>query len=174
MPVLMSTFRIARHGVDMDTGAVGVDRRGVLVVILLGAALFAGCFALGRAASPRTGSSTSQSLPGLPVAFAGAANPLRLSGAPAIQLRAKPALKHHAASAPERSPVLAAAGARTIAPVTTPVAPRAQGPVREVASTPAPARSTAPAPTSARSGEGAQSSQPHTSSGSGTSFDSSG
>ncbi|HEY2537763.1 MAG TPA: hypothetical protein VGI24_12375 [Solirubrobacteraceae bacterium] len=170
----MSTFRIARHGVDMDTGAVGVDRRGVLVVILLSAALFAGCFALGRAASPRTRSSASQSIPGLPVAFAGAASPLRLSGAPAIQLRAKPAPKHPAASAGQGSPAVAAARAHAVAPVPTPVAPRAPSPVREVASAPAPARSTAPAPASARSGEGGQSSKQHTGSGSGTSFDSSG
>ena len=167
----MSTFRIARHGVDMDTGAVGVDRRGVVVVIFLCVALFAGCFALGRAASPRSRSGA-QYPQGLPVAFAGVAVPLRLSGAPAIHLRTV-APKRSVASAP-KSRSAAVAGAHTIAPARTPVAPRAQSPVREVTSAPAPVRSTQPAPTSTRASEGSKSSQPHTSSGSGTSFDSSG
>jgi hypothetical protein len=166
----MSTFRIARHGVDMDTGAVGVDRRGVVVVIFLCVALFAGCFALGRAASPRSRSGA-QYLQDLPVAFAGVAVPLRLSGAPAIQLRTV-APKRSVASAPE-SRSAAVAGAHAIVPARTPVAPRVQSPVREVTSAP-PVRSTQPAPTSTRASEGSKSSQPHTSSGSGTSFDSSG
>ncbi len=169
----MSTFRIARHGVDMDTGAVGVDRRGVVVVIFLCVALFAGCFALGRAASPR-GRSGAQSPQGLPVAFAGAAVPLRLSSAPAIQLRTV-APKRSAASSPEsRSAVVANARAVAPTPTPTPVAPRVQSPVREVASPPAPVRPAQPAPAGTRTSEGSKSSQPHTSSGSGTSFDSSG
>jgi hypothetical protein len=172
----MSTFRIARHGVDMDTGDVGVDRRAVAVVIVLCAALFAGCFAIGRAASPK-GRPVGESAPSLPVAFAGAAVPLRLSSAPAIQLR-RAAPKHHAPRAPESSSVaVAAAGARAIVRAPTPVAPTVPSPARQVASAPAPVP-THTAPAGARGGEGGgggeKSSPPHTSSGSGTSFDSSG
>jgi hypothetical protein len=167
----MSTFRIARHGVDMDTGAVGVDRRGVVVVIFLCVALFVGCFALGRAASPR-GRSGAQSPQGLPVAFAGAEVPLRLSSAPAIQLRTAAPTRSAARSPESRSAVVA--NTRAVAPTPTPVAPRVQSPVREVASAPAPVRPAQPAPASTRTSESSKSSQPHTSSGSGTSFDSSG
>jgi hypothetical protein len=167
----MSTFRIARHGMDMDTGAVGVDRRGVVVVVLLCVALFVGCFAIGRAASPRRDPGA-QSSPGLPVAFAGAAVPFHLSSAPPIQLR-RDVRRPAAVRAPENQPV--ASSAPVSAPAPTQSAPRVQSPVREVARAPAPVQSQSPqpAPASARGGEGGKS-KPHTSSGSGTSFDSSG
>jgi hypothetical protein len=166
----MSTFRIARHGVDMDTGAAGVDRRGVVVVIFLCVALFAGCFAIGRAASPRS-RPVGQSSPSLAIAFAGAAVPLRLSSAPAIQLRTAAPRRRAPARASEGRSVVHSAPA----PVLAQTAPPAQSPVREIAHVPAPVQSPPPppAPAAARGGEGGQS-QPHTGSGSGPSFDSSG
>jgi hypothetical protein len=168
----MSTFRIARHGVDMDTGAAGVDRRGVVVVILLCVALFAGCFAIGRAASPRS-RPVGQSSPSLAVAFAGAAVPLRLSSAPAIQLRTAAPRRRAPARASEGRSVVHSAPA----PVLAQTAPPVQSPVRESAHVPAPVQSPQPQPppppAAAHGGEGGPS-QPHTGSGSGPSFDSSG
>lgn len=165
----MSTFRIARHAVDMDTGDVGVDRRAVVVVFLLCVALFAGCYAIGHASSPR-GRAVGQSSPSLPVAFAGAAVPLHLNSAPAIRIRT-PARRRPPARAPEsKTSTGTVAGAITPAP--TPAAQPVQNPVREVAHTPVQSPSP-PAPAKTGGGEGAGS-KPHTNSGSGTSFDSSG
>ncbi len=169
----MSTFRIARHAVDMDTGDVGVDRRAVVVVFLLCVALFAGCYAIGRASSPR-GRPAARSYTSLPVAFAGAAVPFHLSSAPAIRIRT-PARKRRISPAPQSKPAGVTVTPAT-APSPTPEAPSVQSPVREVARAPAPVRSTptpTPAPASARGGERGGS-KSHTNSGSGTSFDSSG
>lgn len=165
----MNTFRIARHGMDTGTGAVDVDRRRVVVAILLCVALFVGCFAIGRAASPRRDPGA-QSPAGLPIAFAGAAAPLHLSSAPPIQMRTI-ARRPAPVRAPESPSV--AGSVPVSAPVPTQSAPRVQSPVREVAPAPVQSQSPRPAPASARGGEGGQS-KPHTSSGSGTSFDSSG
>lgn len=165
----MSTFRIARHTVDMDTGEVGVDRRAVALVLVLCLALFAGCYAIGRAASPR-GHTAGQPAASLPVAFAGAAAPFQLSSAPAIRIQAPRPHPH----APAASRSAGVSVARANAPAPAPAPAQAQGPVREVARSPAPVQApSAPAPASARGNEGGGS-QPHTSSGPGASFDSSG
>lgn len=165
----MSTFRIARHEVDLDTGATGVDRRGVVVVILLCVALFAGCFAIGRATSPRS-RLAGQLSPSLPVAFTGGAVPLRLSSAPAIQLRTVAPRRRAPTHTSEGRSVVHSAPAPTLAQT----APRVQSPVKEIARVPAPVQpQPQPQPQPAAAGEGGKS-QPHASSGSGTSFDSSG
>ncbi|MGA8365310.1 MAG: hypothetical protein WB709_12435 [Solirubrobacteraceae bacterium] len=170
----MNTVRIARHWINADSESVGTDRRGLLVVPLLCVVLFAGCFALGRAASSRSGA-RAQAVPSLPVAFAGAAVPFHLSGAPPIQVRTVVSTRspEHVTRS-HQTPVQS-----TLVTAGVPAAgtPRVPAPVREVvARAPSPTPTPLPAPASARgTGEGQSNegqSKPHASSG--TSFDSSG
>jgi hypothetical protein len=173
----MSTVRIARRRMYVGGEPAGVDRRGLALALFACVALFACCFAIGRATSPASGPREASS-PTLQVAFAGAAIPLRLSSAPAIQAQALAST----------SPPAPATGARTVAVASTraivrtpakATLPSVRTPVREVASAPSPPQPL-PAPASARGtggghggghSEGGQS-KPQTNSG--TSFDSSG
>ncbi len=152
-----------------------MDRRGLVVVTFLCAALFACSFAIGRAASSGSGA-PAEAPPSIQVAFAGTVIPLRLSSAPPIQMQAAASSTHpvHAA----RSEAVSVPSVRVRArPLTAGTTPPAQAPVREAAPAPAPAPqppASAPpagAPASAPA-SGAGQSKPHTSTG--TSFDSSG
>jgi hypothetical protein len=174
----MSTVRIAWHRIHTGGGYVGRDRRGLILAPFVCVALFACCFAIGRAASPGSGP-RAEAPPSLQVAFAGAAIPFRLSGAPPIQVQTvvRTSAPTHAGSHPAAAP---SAGATAPAPTEAAPAPSeaasgAQDPVREASRAPAPVSPQPPAPTpapaSARGGGEGQS-QPHTSAG--TSFDSSG
>lgn len=165
--VLMSTFRVAKHELHTDGEPANVDRRGPLTVVFLCAVLFAGCFAIGRAASPGSASRETVST-NLQVAFAGAAIPLHLNSAPPIRLQA-PASPVSVARGRTASVANAPVTAR--APTETTTLAPAQAPARVVPRAPAPVAAPLPAPASARGTEGGQS-KPHASPG--TSFDSSG
>jgi hypothetical protein len=168
----MNTVRVARQWVYTGRGQAGMDRRrGLILAPFLCASLFAGCFAIGRAASPRSGP-RAEAPPSLQVAFAGAAIPFRLSDVPPIQVQAA-ARASAPAQAGGHSVSAPSAGVTAYAP--SEETHGAQGPIREVARAPAPAspQLPAPAPASARSGGGGEDqSKPRTSSS--TSFDSSG
>lgn len=169
----MSTVRIARRRMYVGGEPAGVDRRGLVLALFACVALFACCFAIGRATSPASGPREAASST-LQVAFVGAAIPLRLSSAPAIQAQAL-------ATASPPAPATAAqtvAVASTRAIVRTSVKatlPSVQTPVREVAAAPSKPQPL-PAPASARGTGGGHSEggQSKSQTNSGTSFDSSG
>lgn len=166
----MSTVRIARRRMYVGGEPAGVDRRGLALALFACVALFACCFAIGRATSPASGPREASS-PALQVAFAGASIPLRLSSAPAIQAQAL------AITSPPAPPARAVADASTRAIVRTPAkAPASvRTPVREAASAPSPPQPL-PAPASAQGTGGGHSEGGHAKpqTNSGTSFDSSG
>ncbi len=73
----MSTVRIARRWIQADRRAMGIDGRGLVIVMCLCGVIFACFFAIGRAVSP--GSPPREApLPGISVAAGGAAIPVRL------------------------------------------------------------------------------------------------
>ena len=164
----MNTMRIARRRMQIHGGSVPVDRRVLLSVGLLCLGLFAGFFALGRAMSPGSAPPAEVS-PSLQVAFAGAADPLRLSSAPAIQAQGPAAIELAARASARAAGATANPSAR--ARKHREATPQVQAPVREVVSTPTPAPKPRPTPASTRRPEGGKS---KSESSSGTSFDSSG
>lgn len=174
----MSTVRIARQRIRMGRDAGGIDRRGFPIAMVLCVALFACCFAIGRAAS--AGSAPREAAPAsLPIAFTGTAIPVSLSSAPAIELPIGEGTRHRHTGAQ----TVASRNARvTQAVVGT---PRGQGLSAEAlhssspasqqlpAAAPAPAAPVATAPVAPASGQGSGGSRSQHSGG-GTSFDSSG
>jgi len=173
----MSTVRVARRRIHVGRGPVaGVDRRGLIIATFLCVALFACCFAIGRAAS--SGSAPREAGPAsLPIAFTGTAIPVSLSSAPAIELPTGEGTRHRHAGAQ----TAASRNARVTQAVVegTPrgqglsaETPRASSPASQQlpAGAPAPAATAPVAPASGQRSGGSRSQH----SGGGTSFDSSG
>jgi hypothetical protein len=154
---------------------INADRLGMpprarkpVSVALLCVAVFAGCFALGRA-TLSAGAAQPTTSPGLPITYTGAAVPTRLGGAPAIEAIASSSLR-------SASRLAAAAGANTTSASTPAAQVQPQGsstltatPSPAATVTPPPAARVAPAPAT---GAPTHHSQPHA--GGSVSFDSSG
>jgi len=113
-----------------------MDRRDLIVTIFLCAALFVGSFAIGRAASPRSGQ-RAPAPPSLRVAFAGAAVPFRLSSAPPIRMRKSRARARALDMRPQSGQPVVVGSARASSPALSEATPPGvQTPVREVARVP--------------------------------------
>ena len=79
----MNTFRMPTAPMDVGSGSARAYVRVALVSVLAGAAVFACCFALGRAERPAA--APAEGLPpSVPAASAGTAIPLALSSAPPV------------------------------------------------------------------------------------------
>jgi hypothetical protein len=81
----MNTIRVTRPPVEMPRRRVDLHLRTLLLAALLCVAVFACCFAIGRAERPKLGGAE-QLAPSVPAASAGASIPLALSGAPPIDM----------------------------------------------------------------------------------------
>jgi hypothetical protein len=127
----MNTIHVSRP-LDVDEGRAAAYARTIGLTLLLCAAVFAGCFLLGRSERPAAIPREQLSV-GPAAAASGSAIPTRLASAPPIEAEA-PAV----VAAPARSSSPASAGS-------TPASAAQPALVSAVPSTPAPAAST-PAP----------------------------
>jgi hypothetical protein len=169
VPVVVNTVRVARRWIRADRFAMGVDGRGLVIVMCLCVAVFVCFFAIGRAASP--GSPPREAPPPSLSVVAGAAIPISLSSAPVLEIGVATRTSR---SAHRRKVPVPAENVAAPAPEATSNTPPAQAPQTEAVragSTATPPPTAPPAPTS---------SQEHSSTGAGSpagpskSFDSSG
>jgi hypothetical protein len=189
----MSTVRAARRWIHLRSLRSDIDRRGVIVLACTSAALFAGFFALGRAATPGAAPSE-QSSTSIVAESAGVAIPASLGSAPPIGLESvaptrvpirvavtgppAPAVSSAVtAAAPVQASVpTAPSGAVTEGSAPTVVAspPRTPAPAPAPAPAAKPAPSKAAAPSAPKGGSGGTGGSEKSQHGGGTSFDSSG
>ncbi len=189
----MSTVRAARRWIHLRSLRSDIDRRGVIVLACTSAALFAGFFALGRAATPGAAPSE-QSSTSIVAESAGVAIPASLGSAPPIGLESvaptrvpirvavtgppAPAVSSAVtAAAPVQASVpTAPSGAVTEGSAPTVVAspPRTPAPAPALAPAAKPAPSKAAAPSAPKGGSGGTGGSEKSQHGGGTSFDSSG
>jgi hypothetical protein len=82
----MNTIRVTRPPVEMPRRRIDLHLRTLLLAVLLCVAVFACCFAIGRAERPKLAAGEGLP-PSVPAASAGVSIPLALSGAPPIDMR---------------------------------------------------------------------------------------
>lgn len=132
----MNTFRMPTAPIDAGSGVAGSYLRTAVVSLLAGAAVFACCFAIGRAERPAA-APAEQLPPSLPAASAGTAIPVVLSsaspiGIEAVKVSTPPArafTENTAASSTGATPSVSALPTSVTPAATTTPAPVVKAPV---------------------------------------------